>query len=114
MLKADAVRLNHMLDAAKEARSFVKDATRASLDVDRKLTLALIRCVEVVGEAASQVTEQCCEDLPQIPWASIIGMRNRLIHAYFDINLDILWKTATEDLPTLIEELERVLSPGRP
>ncbi len=113
MQKDDAVRLRHMLDAAREAESFAKNKTRGSLDTDRKLVLALIKSIEIIGEAAAKVTQKCREDLPQIPWPNIIGMRNRLIHAYFDINLDILWKTVTEDLPPLIAELEKILPPAK-
>ena len=68
-----------------------------------------MKAIEIVGEAASKISEECREDFPQIPWTNIIGMRNRLIHAYFDLNLDILWKTITEDLPPLIAELEKIL-----
>lgn len=109
MQRDDSIRLHHMLDAAKEAVSFVYGKTRSSLDKDRKLGLALIKCIEIVGEAAANVTSACREDLPQIPWSNVIGMRNRLIHAYFDINLDILWTTAIEDLPPLIAELEKIV-----
>ncbi len=60
-----------------------------------------------------QDQKECRENLShQIPWPNIIGMRNRLIHAYFDINLDILWKTVTEDIPLLIDNLEKVLPPN--
>lgn len=109
MQKDDEIRLNHMLDAAKEARSFIKNKTRTSLDKDRKLELALVKCIEIIGEAPANVKEECRGELPQIPWANIIGMRNRLIHAYFDINRDILWKTVCEDLPALISELENIM-----
>ena len=68
-----------------------------------------MKSIEIIGEAASKVTKECREDLNRIPWANIVGMRNRLIHAYLDINLEILWKTVTEDIPGLIEELERIL-----
>ena len=110
MLKSDAIRLRHMLDAAKEARSFIKEEKRSSLDIDRKLVLALIKSIEIIGEAAIKVTKGCREDISNIPWPNIIGMRHRLIHAYFDINLDILSKTITEDIPNLIDELEKVLN----
>jgi uncharacterized protein with HEPN domain len=109
MQKPDIIRLRHMFDAAKEAMSFIQEEKRASLDADRKLVLALMKSVEIIGEAATKVTKECQEDLSQIPWPSIIGMRNRLIHAYFDVNLDILWKTVTEDIPNLIDELETIL-----
>jgi uncharacterized protein with HEPN domain len=98
-----------MLDAAGQALDFARDETRATLNKDRKLEFALVKAIEIVGEAASKVSTECCESLPQIPWSNIIGMRNRLIHAYFDINLDILWKTITEDLPPLVAELEKIL-----
>jgi uncharacterized protein with HEPN domain len=98
-----------MLEAAEDAREFVAGLTRNSLDTDRKLQLALVKSIEIMGEAASKVTIETRESLSQIPWTSIVGMRNRLIHAYFDINLDILWKTVIEDLPPLVFELEKAL-----
>ncbi|MBW1729125.1 MAG: DUF86 domain-containing protein [Deltaproteobacteria bacterium] len=109
MQRDDSIRLRHMLDAAMEAEFFVQNKTKNSLDTDRKLVLALVKSIEIVGEAATKVTEKCRKDTPQIPWKNIIGMRNRLIHAYFDINLDILWKTVVEDLPPLIAELKKII-----
>jgi uncharacterized protein with HEPN domain len=114
MRKDDAIRLRHMLDAAKDAGAFATGLTRNSLYYDRKLQLALVKSIEIMGEASARVTPDTREALPSIPWASIIGMRNRLIHAYFDINLDILWKTVIEDLPPLISELEKALRPPTP
>ena len=64
---------------------------------------------EIVGEAAYQVSQATRNSLPGIPWEDIIGMRHRLVHAYFDINLDILWQTLQNDLPPLVVELERAL-----
>jgi uncharacterized protein with HEPN domain len=109
MQKNDAIRLRHMLDAAREAEFFVQNKTRKNLDNDRKLVLALVKSIEIMGEAATKVTEKYRKDTPQIPWKSIIGMRNRLIHGHFDINLDILWKTVVEDLPPLIAELKKIV-----
>ena len=111
MLKDDIIRLRHMLDAALEAESFIEDKDRRDLDSDRKLELALVKCVEIIGEAASSVSKEYREKHPQIPWPDIIGMRNRLIHAYFEINLDILWKTLTDDLPPLIDEIKKLIPP---
>ena len=109
MRKDDVVRLRHMLDAATEAASFAKNKNRTSLDADRQLVLSLVKSIEIIGEAAANVTTECREALPHIPWRDIISMRNRLIHAYFDINLDILWKTVIEDLPPLIAKLEEII-----
>ena len=109
MRKDDVVRLRHMLDAATEAASFARNKTRKSFDTDRQLVLSLVKSIEIIGEAAANVTTTSREEYPHIPWRDIISMRNRLIHAYFDINLDILWKTVVEDLPPLITELEKVI-----
>ncbi len=110
MRKDDKARLRHMLDAAREALSFAQGRTRDDLDCDRQLLLALIKDVEIVGEAEAQVTEPGRRDAPEIPWESIVGMRNRLVHAYFDVNLDIVWKTVQEVLPELIVLLEKAVS----
>ena len=87
MRKDDSIRLRHMLDAAKESEFFVKEKTRDDLETDRKLVLALVKSIETIGEAASRISEECREDMGEIPWGDIIGMRNRLIHAYFDPNV---------------------------
>ena len=109
MREDDLVRLRHMLDAAQEAMAFARDETRASLESDRKLALALVKDIEIIGEAASKIAKECQVAHPQIPWSAIIGMRNWLIHAYFDIDLDQVWDTVTKDLPPLIAQLEKVI-----
>ena len=107
----DEIRLRHMLDAAREALSFARGRTRGELDSDRQMVLALVKDIEIVGEAAAQVAETARRCLPDIPWERIVGMRNRLVHAYFDINLDIVWQTVQEDLPELIALLEKAIPP---
>jgi uncharacterized protein with HEPN domain len=98
-----------MLDAIEEAMAFIKNKNRASLKKDRMLVLALIKDIEIMGEAASRISKETQNTIPEIPWASIIGMRNRLIHAYFDINLDILWQTVSSDLADLAVILKAVI-----
>jgi len=112
MCKDDEIRFRHMLDAAREAVEFVKGCERGDLDTDRKLVLALVKDIEIVGEAANQITEPTRRCNDQIPWQRIIGMRNRLVHAYFDINLDILWRTVQEDLPGLISLIASLVKPN--
>ena len=109
MRKDDQVRLQHMLDAAREALAFTKDHARTDLDTDRMLVLALVKDIEIVGEAANQVSKDTKTQLPEIPWADIIGMRNRLVHEYFDINLEILWQTVQQELSPLIAALEKIV-----
>ncbi|GJL58517.1 MAG: hypothetical protein NPIRA03_13740 [Nitrospirales bacterium] len=85
--------------------------TRSDLNRDRQLVLALVKSIEIIGEAAYQMTPAARQQTCGISWEDMIGMRHRLVHVYFDIDLGILWKTAQEDLPQLITELERV-TPG--
>lgn len=112
MRKNDIIYLRHMLDATREASSFVRNKNRSSLNKDRKLVLALIKSIEIIGEAATRISNEYRAVTPQIPWRNLIGMRNRLIHAYFDINLDILWETVIDDLPPLITEIEKIVPPS--
>lgn len=83
---------------------------RQELETDRKLALSLVKSIEIIGEAASRVSKECQDNLLQIPWANIITMRNCLIHAYFDINLDIVCNTITQDISPLIGELEKIIA----
>jgi uncharacterized protein with HEPN domain len=94
-----------MLDAASEAIAFVKGRQRDSLDRDRMLVLALTRLLEVIGEAARGLSTEFRAAHPEVPWPKIAGMRDRLIHGYFDVNLDIVWETVTKDLPPLVVRL---------
>jgi len=108
----DRVRLQHMLDAALEIQQYVEYSTREDLNRDRKLVHALVHLLEIIGEAATQVSEELGGNVPEIPWSVIVGMRNRLIHAYFSINLNVVWSTSTEDIPLLITELKKLLGRG--
>jgi uncharacterized protein with HEPN domain len=105
----DALRLQHMLDYAREAIVLSKGRIRADLDSDRLFNLAMTRLIEVIGESAARLSEESRQAHPQIPWTQIIAARNRLIHGYDQINFDILWDIIELDLPPLTAELERIL-----
>jgi uncharacterized protein with HEPN domain len=109
MRKDDLIRIRHMVEAAQEAMSFIKDRKRSDLDTNRMLVLSLVKSREIMGEAASKVTQESRDSHPEIPWLNIIGMKNRLIHVYFDIDLDRVWNTITDDLPPVIAVLERII-----
>ena len=109
MLKPDLVRIHHMLDAAKEILDFSKGKNCDDLDTDRKLNLSLVHLLEIIGEAAVGVSKELCEKYPKVPWKVIVGMRNRLIHGYYDIDLDIVWKTVNEEISPLVVELEKLI-----
>ncbi len=109
MSEIDNVRVRHILDAAREAVSFSNGRCRADLDTDRKLNLSLVRLLEIIGEAARGLSQEFRQEHPELPWESMAGMRDRLIHGYFDINLDVVWETVTEDLPGLVAKLEKIV-----
>lgn len=102
-------RMLHILDAARDAVSFAENRTPSDLETDKMLSFALVRCLEIIGEAASRITKERRDELSQIEWAKIVAMRNRMVHAYFEIRLDVVWKTVKNDLPVLIAQLEEII-----
>ena len=108
---SDAVRFRHMLEHAREAVDLIRGKTRADLGNTRLLQLALVRLVEVIGEAAARISPEGRQRLQAIPWDDVVRMRNKLIHDYNRVDLDILWDTVTDDLPRLIRGVEGILPP---
>ncbi len=106
----DRIRLRHIADALSAAIRFTEGRSREDLDKDEVLAFALLHVIQIVGEAASKVSAEFRGQ--QIPWVLITGMRHRLVHAYFDINHDILWTTATESVPELLSQVDRLLASG--
>ena len=106
----DATRIHHMIEAAEAAERFIAGRQRADLDTDQMLLFALVRAIEIIGEAASKVSSETRTITPSVPWPAIISMRNRLIHAYFDIDRDIVWKTVTEEISPLRSSLSQIVS----
>ena len=100
-----------MRDAGRAGLRIAKGKTRDSLESDETAVLALCRVIEIIGEAAGKVTKPTRDQYSQIPWAEIVSMRNRLIHAYFDVDLDQVWNAVTEDIPPLIAQLQAILPP---
>ncbi len=103
------VAIYHMLDHARDARDISQNYTRSDLDTNRLLNLGLVRAVEVIGEAASRVPEDFRSRYPHIPWRGTRSLRNRLIHAYDEINFDTLWDIIQNDIPPLIDQLEDLI-----
>lgn len=108
-----AVPLRHMRDAARRAIEIARPLVRASLAEDQVETLALTRLLEVIGEAATRVPEAFRLEHPEIPWREITGTRNRLIHGYDRVDLDILWNIVHDQLPVLLAQLDAALSSRR-
>lgn len=103
------VRLHHMLDSAREAAAIAAGQTFETFAADRLRVLASIRLLEVLGEAATQIPQELREGNRQVPWREIIDLRNRLIHGYDAVNVEIVWHIVVHDLPPLIVEIESML-----
>ena len=106
----DAIRLRHMREAAAAAVEMAAGHERSELSRNVMLAMALTRCLEVLGAAASKMSPEMRLRFPAIPFAKTVSMRNRLIHAYFDVDLDVVWTTVSEDLPALMPALDAALA----
>lgn len=105
----DLTRLRHMLDASVEAVSFLGNIDADGLAENRLVCQAVVRSLEIVGEAASQISLAYRDAHMEVPWHMIIGMRNRIVHAYFDIDYEVVEKTIKQDLPPLIQQLKKLI-----
>jgi uncharacterized protein with HEPN domain len=109
MQPEDRIRLKHLLAEAQEACKYVESISFEDFILDGKTVRAVIRSIEVIGEAASKISPDLRKTHPDIPWQKIIGMRNRLIHVYFDIDYDIVWQTLKLNLPPVIKQIQAIL-----
>ena len=110
MFVDDPTRLRHIRDSAREALDFIAGRSRADLDTDRILALALVQCLSIIGEAGARLTPEARAAMPAIPWTDIVGMRNRIVHAYFQIQLDYVWDTLVNDPPALLTAVEQEIA----
>ena len=107
----DRIRLAHLREAAEKAVQLAQGTSRQGLEDDEVLRLALTKLIEIVGEAAKQTSEPTRLSIPGVPWSAAARMRDRLIHHYFDIDLDVLWATLSDDLPKLLDALPPNIDP---
>ena len=112
MSPRDLVYVGHMLDTARKAVSKTRGLKRHAYDEDENLRLALIHLIQVIGEAARQVSREFSDSHPEIPWADIVGMRHKVVHDYLGVDEDIVWQVVTEDLPRLVTAIEPIVPPG--
>ena len=110
MSKRDVtITLRQMLDYAQKAVVLSRGRKRGDLDQDLTFNLALTRLIEIIGEAANRIPQEFQDGHPEIRWIEIIGMRNRLIHGYDEVDFDFLWSVVRNDLPSLIKQLNKAL-----
>jgi len=110
MSPEDRIRLQHMIDAAEAAMGFAKGRQRADLDHDRMLSFALVRAIEIIGEAARHVSAATKASIDTVPWEAIVGMRHRVVHAYVHIDHETVWNTVQVELPRLVATLKQTLA----
>lgn len=114
MPKDDFVSVGYMLDTAQRAVAKIQGRARRDFDADENLRLALAYLLQIIGEAARQVSPAFRAAHPSIPWNAIIGMRHKVVHDYMNVDEDVVWRTATQELDPLIVELERLVPPVSP
>jgi uncharacterized protein with HEPN domain len=110
----DQTRLRHIRDAAAKVMAFTESKDRDSLAQDDLLQLALVRLIEIIGEAASRLSDDIKSRHASVPWVAIVGMRNRLIHAYFEVDLKVVWDTVTVAVPDLLGKVNAILASDFP
>ena len=104
----DRIRIRHMLEASQKIMKFFQKKTRQEFENDEVLVLAVVRLLEIVGEAARKISSEITQEFSQITWKGIIGTRDRLIHGYFNVDMNVIWNIIENDIPYLITELEKI------
>jgi uncharacterized protein with HEPN domain len=110
MKDSDRIRIQHIIDAAEEALSFVEEIKIENFSKNRMIILSVIKEIEIIGEAASKISQETKSNHTTIPWKDIVGMRNRLIHGYFDVDIKLVWNTVKNDIPSLILLFKEILT----
>src|SRR5262245_56052783 len=107
-MRDDALVMGQMLDVATRIRALVRGQTRKAFEADEVRHLALLHLIQVLGEAASRTAADFRDEHPELPWGHMIGMRNRIVHGYDDIDPEIIWRVATDDIEPVFAALERI------
>jgi len=110
MPRDDRSTLEQMLDTATRLRALARERTRVAFEADEVGQLALLHLIQRLGEGASRLSADFRADHPEFPWAEMIGMRNRIVHGYDDLDPDIVWRVSREDIEPVVAALERALA----
>lgn len=108
-MKGDLPYLQHILDAISKIEKYVKNTTLKKLSNDSKTQDAVVRELEIIGEATKKLSKETKQKYTEIPWIEVAGMRDRLIHAYFDVNLEEVWKAIKKDIPQLKKTIKKAI-----
>ena len=110
MMRDDAVYLRHILDAIHRIETYIHGISKEKYMQEGLLQDGVVRQLEIIGEASNQLSDEFQEKHVEVPWGQIVGLRNRIVHAYFDINLEITWDIVHEDIPELKQQVEHILA----
>lgn len=109
MKRDDTVYLRHILDAITQVQEYVAGLSQEEFSARRMVHDAVIRQIEIIGEATKNLDPQVLEAYPDVPWKQMAGMRDKLIHQYFGVDLEAVWDVAVEDIPTLKDQVASIL-----
>ena len=109
MKKEPNVFLQHILENISRIESFSEGLTKEKLEKDDRTQYAIIRAIEIIGEAIKNLPQELTEKHPEIPWKDIAGTRDKIIHQYFDIDLDTVWDTLQKDIPDLKNKIQKLI-----
>jgi uncharacterized protein with HEPN domain len=101
--------LEDIRTAAAKAMAFLGGMSLAEFSADDKTAFAVVRALEILGEAAKRIPPEVRDKYPMVPWRSMAGIRDKLIHDYVNVNLEVVWKTVTEDLPSLVPQIDQIV-----
>ena len=108
-MKKDKVYLQHILDAIKDTEKFLENTSPETFQENREKQYATLRALEIIGEASKNLSGELKNKNPQVQWKEITGMRDKLIHAYFGVNLNLVWETTQKSLPILKQQITNIL-----
>jgi uncharacterized protein with HEPN domain len=108
-VRRDAERLTDIIEAAEKIAARVGKG-REVFDSDEDVQIVLVHLIQIIGEAAAGLSDDLTDAYPSVPWRQIIATRNRVVHGYFEVDLDILWDVAVRDVPDLVDQIRRILT----
>jgi uncharacterized protein with HEPN domain len=108
-MKKDKAYLQHILDAISDIEKFLENVTQKGFFKNKEKQYAVLRALEIIGEATKNLSRELRAKHPEIPWRDVAGMRNKLIHAYFGVKLELVWETVKDRLPELKKQICNIL-----